>query len=41
MNADTIEEQLHQNLVAIWKTLHHAQDASARFIEGLISEIRD
>lgn len=41
MNVDTIEEQLDQNLVAIWKTLHQAQDGSAHFIEGLISEIRD
>ncbi|UHS61733.1 hypothetical protein HRR99_09510 [Agrobacterium vaccinii] len=41
MNADTIEEQLDQSLVAIWKTLHQAQAGSACFIEGLISEIGD
>lgn len=41
MNFGTTANQLDQNLIAIWQTLHQARDGSARFIEGLIAEIRD
>jgi hypothetical protein len=41
MNLGTTADQLDQNLIAIWQTLHQARHGSARFIEGLIAEIRD
>lgn len=41
MNADTTAYQLDHHLFAIWQTLHQARDGSARFIEGVIAEIRD